>query len=170
MFGTGKTATTPSEIEELKLAHKRELDAALNRHRDVQYQQRVEHRKILDGKTAELQCMQHDNLQNSATISQLRAELSYEKENRKLLVDAEVQKQLGQYETRYYHELHTALEERADKMQQYVETTLDKFLVAIKDNKPVATDAKVIIVGRDTFEVNQKAGADKGGNKEEKKS
>lgn len=88
-------------------------------------------------------------------VTNLLAQLEYEKSNRQPIIEAEVQKQLGQYETRYYHDLHTFIEGHSEKTQDRMMKYMENTLQAIKELKPV--EPKVMILGKEVFGADAKA-------------
>jgi hypothetical protein len=113
-----------NEILSIEENHREEMESLSDEKKELE----VEVIKISDQKTA------------------VELLLSQERESRKLLVDAEVQKQLGQYEMKYYHDLHTFMENHTTKFNEFQQGFMDKTLNVIKELKPV--EPKVYIMDK----------------------
>ncbi len=159
--GTSAVDEKNREISQLRkdyetdARHKRELqemkDSCKTTCDNLKEAQRNDTQELKD-RIKELEAS-YERQENKTT--QVGAELKYEQENREKLVQAEVQKALGQYETRYYHDLHTFMEEHTTKFNNFQQGFMDKTLAVIKELKP--QDAKVMILGKEVFGADAKA-------------
>jgi hypothetical protein len=146
--------TLTDEKRALVDKHKAEVDAL---------KESARHAAISDKET--IASLRIDVESKEAKRENIAEQLKYERDNRQTLIDAAVAKECGAMELKYAHDLHDALEKRADGMQTFSEGILDRILKTLEAMKPV--EPKVYIMDKAG---SVEAGKPKQENKQDKQS